>query len=320
MNKRLLCFAGGVAFAFAGTAFPQSTQTTTTVTTQKTETVRNADGTYSVIEYPADKETMVEFTPNSMMPGARGTARVMRSGSETTINVDVSGLTGDATGYNLYAVDPMGAVTMLGPLTVANGTGTLNAKTPLDKFMLFVSPESNLTNMDANTPVLLRSAVPQGMAVVPVAHSGESDGAGIRERVAATTTAETPATRVPMLGIQSFRKDTDTHMNVKFAGELTGVQARAFIKPRTDGSTWVKMRFFDMKKAQAGKRYALYAVSPTNEFVRMGQVINTGQQDEEKIEGSTALKDFGLFVTVEEADAPMPQSPGTVVGTLISVK
>src|ERR1051325_3818713 len=214
MSKRLVSIVGGIVLALttAGLALGQNTQTTGTTTTTVTgntvtQTTQNADGSWTVVEYPVGKEVMVNLMPSATLPGATGTAKIMRMANGTTINLDLSGLSGDMSNLNLYAVDPNGRVTMLGPVSVNNGTGTFSATTtaPLDRFMLVLSPESNLTTYTPTTNVLLRSAVPQGYAVVPLASHGERDGAAVGERVAATTTANTAsAYSAPLLGIPGF--------------------------------------------------------------------------------------------------------------------
>jgi hypothetical protein len=241
---------------------------------------------------------------------------VMRHGDNTSIKLNLTGLTGDATSYNLYAVDPMGQLTLLGPVTVNNGAAALTTTTPLNKFMLVLSPEANLTAFTPETKVVLRSAVPEGFAVIPLSSHGDKDGAVVGERVTATSTAgATPAYNVPMLNIPGFRQGTDTEMKINFTGALEGTRANVFITPRKDGATQIKMRFHEMKEAQGGTRYVVWAVTPDNKFEKLGQVINTGHRNEAKIDTETALKDFGLFVTVENADSTSPSGP--IVATII---
>jgi anti-sigma-K factor RskA len=117
-----------------------------------------------------------------------------------------------------------------------------------------------------------------------------------------------------MLGIPGFRRGTDTEMKINFSGEMTGARANVFLEPRKDGPTTIKMRFHELKEAPAGRVYVLWAVSPDNKFVRLGQIVNTGQRNEAQIQTETALQDFGLFITLEE-EASTPT--GTVVGTVI---
>ncbi len=317
MSKRLLCIAAGVALSLASANFVAAQErTTTTVTTQTTKTIQNADGSYTVIQYPADKEVVVDLTPGTMIPGAKGIARVMRKGDATNINLDLSNITGNTNNFNVYAVDPTGKFTLLGPVTVTNGAATQTFTTPLDKFMLVLSPEGNLTALADNTPVLFRSSVPQGFAVIPMSSHGERDGAAVGERVAAATTSgATPAYSAPLLGIPNWRQGTDTEMKIKFAGEMTGARANVSIEPRKDGATTIRMRFHELKEAPGGKRYVLWAISPDNKYHRLGQVVNTGQRNEAEIRTETALPDFGLFITTEDINDPPPT--GAIVGTVI---
>jgi hypothetical protein len=346
MSKRLLSITAGLVLSLAtasfalaqdtqtsGTTGTTSTQTTgttgtqtsgatttTTTATTVTQTTQNPDGSWTVIEYPVGKEVVVDLTPGSTIPGAKGTARVMRMANGTTINLDLNGLTTDTSGLNLYAVDAFGRSTLLGPVTLNNGVGTFSATTtaPLDRFMLVLSPDANLTNFSpttTNTNVLLRSAVPQGFAVVPLSSRGERDGAAVGERVSATTTPNTTsAYGAPLLGIPGFRRGTDTEMKINLTGAMTGSRANVYIEPRKDGPTTIKMRFHELKDAPAGQVYALWAVSPDNRYVRLGQIVNTGQRNEAQIQTETALQDFGLLITMEsEFSTPT----GTVVGTII---
>src|SRR5687767_8220922 len=57
-----------------------------------TQVVKNADGTYTVIEYPVGKEVSVTLRPSSTLTGARGAARVMRSADGTKVWLDLSGV------------------------------------------------------------------------------------------------------------------------------------------------------------------------------------------------------------------------------------
>lgn len=315
MNKRLLCLAAGTLLflASASLTFAQQPTTTTTTTTQTTA-VQNADGSWTVVEYPVGKEVIVNLTPTTSLPGAGGKAKVMRMADHTMINLDLSGITGDATSYNLYAVEPSGRVTLLGPVTANNGTATFSTTTPLNRFMLFLSPEANLATYSPTTNVVLRSAVPSGLAVVPLSSSGERDGSAVGERVSATTSGSTPAYAAPMLGIPGFRRGTDTQMKINLTGAMTGSRANVFIEPRKDGPTTIKMRFHELKDAPAGKVYAVWAISPDNKFVKLGQIVNTGQRNEAQIQTETALQDFGLFITMEDE---MSTPTGTLVGTII---
>src|SRR5258707_10263441 len=140
MSKRLIGVLGTalLLFSLAVVVFGQ-TPTTTTTTTTKTQTIQNSDGTYTIVEYPVGKETIVTLNPVGLS-GATGTATILRAADGTTIRVKLSQLPTEANAVNLYAVDATGAVTMLGPVAINNGVGTFTTTTPLSKFMLVASP------------------------------------------------------------------------------------------------------------------------------------------------------------------------------------
>ncbi|MFL6283572.1 MAG: anti-sigma factor [Pyrinomonadaceae bacterium] len=307
MSRRLLSFAGAVAlvFAAAGAAFAQDT---TTATTQTTQAVQNADGTWTVIQYPTGKEVVVDFAPGPSFSTAKGRARIVRMSDGTKIALDLSGLPADASAMNLYAVDPFGKVTMLGPVAFTNGIAQQTFTTPMDKFMLVLSPDANLTAYAPDTAYAFRSAVPQGFAVVPL-----NSPAG--ERVAATSTAgATTAYTAPMLNIPRYNRGSTSEVKVKLAGALTGSRVNFQIEPRKDGPTTVVARFHELKDAPAGQVYVLWAVSPDNKYVKLGQIVNTGGRNEAEIKSETTLADFGLLVTLEnEVSTPA----GVVVGTVM---
>lgn len=199
--------------------------------------------------------------------------------------------------YNVYAVDPAGVVTSLGTVNIENGAGVAELTTPLNQFMLVLSPDANLTAVD-NTKVALRSAIPTGFAVVPVAKTP-----GTEKRVAESV--KTTAYNAPLLGIPNLKGDTEIRM--RFTGELQGLKGKAYINPRPDGVAQIKMRFDDMKQAPKGdRRFVLWAVSPDNKIVKIGQVINTGERQEAELRGETKMSDFGLFVTMESSDVEQP--------------
>jgi len=308
MSKRI-SFLATALLILSTAAFVAAQQTQTTTTTKVTKTFQNADGTYTVIEYPVGKETIVNLNPVTI-PGGTGTATILRDDDGTRIKLNLSGLPNDLTTLNLYAVDPTGVATSLGPVDISNGVGTFTTTTPLNKFMLIASPESSLTTYDPNTKVYFRSAVPTGLAVVPYAQSGPKDGAAIGDRVAATAAPATASPySVPMLGIPNFRRGTDTHLRVKFP-EFRDARANVFIEPRHDGPATIKMRFHNLNRVPADKRIVLWAVAPDGTYNRIGQVVNTRNRNEAQIQTETALKDFGLLVTLEDKDSvPNPSGP-----------
>ena len=304
MKENLMRILAATLLALAAAAIVLG-QTTTTVT----KTVQNPDGTYTIIEYPAKKEVMINLNPVTIT-GAKGVATVIRDDDGTQIKLNLTNVPADVTALSLYAVDDSGVVTPLGPIAISNGVGTLATTTKLTKFMLVASPEAALTAYEPNTAVLFRSAVPEGFAVIPIT--------GARgEQVAAVSTAGvTPATayHVPMLNIPNYKKGDDTKIKVDFAGAMTGSRANVFITPRKDGPTEVKLRFHELKDSPADQKFILWAVSPENKFVKLGQVVNTPGRNEAEIRSETSLPDFGLLVTMENADSESPVGP--TVGTI----
>jgi len=319
--------AGALGLAMSGSALAQQPTTTpipqtptattpaTTVTqtpTTVTKTVQNPDGTFTVIEYPVGKETIVMLNPVAIKDAVPGTATILRDDTGTKIKINMTGIPKEVTTLNIFAVDPTGAVTSLGPVVIADGTGSFTATTPLNKFMLVASPET-LTTYDPNTNVLFRSAVPAGFAVIP--HTTNPVG----EKVAASTTeGATPATTytVPMLNIPGYKKGDDTKMKINFSGALTGARANVFITPRKDGPTEVRLRFHELKDAPSGQVFTLWAVSPDNKFAKLGQVVNAPGRNEAEIKSETDLKDFGLLITTEPADGTLANPTGPSIGVV----
>jgi len=334
MSKHLLSVLGAaiLTLAIAAIALAQTTTTTTTKTA-----VQNPDGTYTIIEYPAKKEVTLNLTPINVT-GAKGVATILRDDDGTRIKLNLTNVPADLTALTLYAVDEKGVVTALGPVTIANGTGTLAATTPLSKFMLVASPEPSLTAYDPNTKVLFRSAVPEGFTVIPMTSAEGEKVSAVGAPTATTgktTTTTTPGAvvsspsgttvvvpmtetkttySVPMLNIPAYKTGDDTKIKVDFSGALTGARANVFITPRKDGPTEVKMRFHELKEAPAGQKFIVWAVSPDNKFVKLGQVVNTAGRNEAEIRSETTLPDFGLVVTMESAEGEMPAGP--TVGTI----
>jgi hypothetical protein len=305
MSKNLLGVAAAAILGLASAGLAVGQTTTTTVT----KTVQNPDGTYTVIEYPAKKEVMINLNPVGIT-GAKGVATILRDDDGTRVKVNLTEVPADISALTLYAVDDSGKVTALGPVAISNGVGTLSATTPLSKFMLVAAPEPALTTYDPNTIVLFRSAVPEGYAVVPL-----NSPAG--EKVAAVSTGgATPATayHVPMLNIPAYKKGDDTKIKIDFAGALTGARANIFIEPTKGGPTKIKMRFHDLKEAPAGQSFILWAVSPDNQYVKLGQVTNAPGRNEAEIQSETTLPDFGLLVTMEGSAVESPLGP--TVGTI----
>ena len=124
------------------------------------------DDAWTVVEYPDRQEVVVELLP-ATSTDAKGTALVKRTGNEVTIHIEVSGLTGDDSPHQVYLVDSLGNATVLGTLTLIQGSAKLEGTSPLQKFMIVVSPDADITEISSETNVALRSAVPNGFRVVP---------------------------------------------------------------------------------------------------------------------------------------------------------
>lgn len=297
--RKLFNFCAVFAITLSLAVFATAQETTTTTITKK-EVVANPDGSYTVIEYPVGKEITVELTPHNLQ-GAKGWAKVMRTADGTNIALDLSGLPADSENYYVYAVDNTGAVTLLGPASIENGISKTTFTTPMSQFMLVLSPNEGISAIDTTTPVVFRSAVPTGHAVVPVVRHNS-------ENVAAASTEVASTYQVPLLSVPSFKQDNTTEISINFTGDLQGLKGKAYVNPRKDGATQIKMRFDDMKMVPKDKRFVLWASAPDGTYTKLGQVINTGERQEGEIRSETALTDFGLFVTMEEADVTTPTS------------
>ncbi len=269
-------------------------------TATATKVVKNADGSYTVIEYPVGREVIVNLSPSAALSNGKGQVKVMRADTGTKVWLEVSEMPATAKTVYAYAVDANGEVHLLGPVTVNSGSGQAEFSSDLDKFMVVLSPTADVAGFEADTPVYFRSEVPEGYSVVPTQRTAI-------DNVRAQTAAVTSAYQVPMLGVPTFG-DRTTEMNINFAGELEGLKGKAYIDTRRDGTTQIKMRFDDMKMAPKDKRFVLWAAASTGEYTKLGQVVNTGERQEAEIRSETALTDFGLFVTIEESDVTVPTS------------
>ena len=309
MSKHFMSVLGAVMLTLAIATIALAQETTTTVT----KTVQNPDGTFTVIEYPAKKEIKIQLPPVNI--AGTGMATILRDDTGTRIKLNLANIPADVSTLTLYAVDDMGKVTALGPVTIANGAGELAVTTPLSKFMLVASPEPALTAYDPTTKVVFRSAVPEGFAVIPVSSSASGEKVAAVVAPTGTTTTVTPAGAVtttytaPLLGIPNFKKGDDTKIKVDFSGALSGARANVFLTPQKEGPTEVKLRFHDLKEAPAGQKFIAWAVGPDGTFQELGQVITTGGKNEAEIKTETTMTDFGLVITMESADSPAPAGP-----------
>ena len=290
-----------LTLALSALAFAQTTTTTVT------KTVQNPDGTYTVIEYPAKKEITLTLNPVTIQ-NAKGVATILRDDDGTRIKLNLTDVPADVTALTLYAVDDKGAVTALGPVAISNGVGTFTTTTPLSKFMLVASPEGELTAYDANTKIFFRSAVPEGLAVVPVSQNPSGEKVAATTMPAGSTVAGGTYT-APLLNIPAYKKGDDTKIKVDFTGALTGARANVFVTPHKGGATDVNIRFHDLKAAAEGQSFIVWAVGADGSYQKLGQIVNTGDKNEAEIKAQTALADFGLLITMEGTVGAMPVGP-----------
>ena len=281
------CFAAMLFLGLASSSFAQNTVVT-----------KNADGTYTVIEYPVDKEVLVSLSPSATLVGSKGTAKVIRTATGTKVVFNVTGLPATGGSYYAYAIDPAGAPTLLGPLTVTDGVATASFTTPMNQFMLAVAPSETWTTY-VPTESLFTSELPSGFTVVPR-----------RTRTAAAVAVGNPAGapfayNVPLLNIPAFGED-EKKLTLKFP-EYDGLEAVLKVD-REKGTTKVMMSMENMKRAPETKRFVLWTVGPDGKYTKLGQVINNGRRDDTSIASETGLQDFGLFVTIEDTDVTVPTS------------
>ena len=151
---------------------------------------------------------------------------------------------------NLYAVT-LRAMSRARPVTVNNGTATLNTRRA-QQVHVVLSPDANLTSIAPETKVVLRSTVPEGFAVVPLASSGERDGAAAGGVAATSTSGATPLTAHRCWASRAFVA-ARTGDEDQFTGAMTAHARRLFERARRPD--YYQMRF-TMKDAPAGKVYA----------------------------------------------------------------
>jgi hypothetical protein len=306
MRKAILsALASGLLVA--GSSFAISAQDTPTTTTTTTTTVRqatqNPDGSWTVVEYPTGKEISVNFSPTTLIPGATGHATIIRNADNTTIHLDVSGINKDTSNLNLYAVDPLGTATLLGPVALDNGTATFSTTTPLNKFMLGLSPDANLTTIGPDAHVALMSGIPEGLSVIPLARRGEGPHSPVGEKVSATAAN---SYSVPMLNVPSLPRHKESEVKVNFANTDAFKRATFFVTPdfNKSGATRVKAKFHELSDVPNGSFLTLWAVGADGSFTRLGSTTNSGTPNVATIDTDTnktnvRMSDFGLFLTVE---------------------
>lgn len=322
MGRRLLASAGGITILLLCATGPTHAQDSASPT-QAAAAAQNQGAEWTVIEFPEGQEVVVDLTPTTLIPDARGIVRVTRNGEHAAVMLDVSGLDAGVSAYHLYAVTHEGRLVPLGVVPTSGGAGTFSATANLSRFMLVLSPDAGLTAVGGATPIVLRSAVPEGLAVVPRSGGAPAEEAASNAHAVAEEVASNAATAeagdaaeydVPLLGINSFRRGAETQLKSRLSGDLAATRTAVFVKPLRSGETQVKVSFNNLRESGNGARYVLWAVSPDKTFTRLGHVDRPDRKQTARIEARTALKDFGLFITAEsDAQARAPSGPAVAL-------
>src|SRR4030095_2333709 len=106
MRKSLTAVLGVTVLLVSLAAIVQAQKTQTTTVT-KVQAVQNPDGTYTIVEYPVGKETVVTLNPVGIT-GATGTATILRDAKGATIKINLTNLPAEGAALNLYAGDQKG--------------------------------------------------------------------------------------------------------------------------------------------------------------------------------------------------------------------
>ena len=83
MSKRLIAILGATMLLFTLAVVTAGQVQTTTVTKVTTQ---NPDGTYTIVEYPVGKETIVTLNPVGLV-GATGRATILRDPSGNVVEI-----------------------------------------------------------------------------------------------------------------------------------------------------------------------------------------------------------------------------------------
>lgn len=304
MSKKLVSILGAAILAFSVAALTAAQEVKTVTTTTATKVVQNADGTWTVVEYPVGKEVIVDLTPAVTLKGATGRATILRNLDGTIVKVNLTGVPADMAALNLYAVDPTGTTTLLGPLVIENGGATFATTNPLplERFMIIASTDASLATFTPEVPVLFQSAIPTGLAVVPLVRKEDDKIVATGEKVAA---AASPYA-IPMIGIPSLPTKKESEVHINFAETYRAQRATIFLTPnyKGRGATRVKAKFHELSGVADGSFLTLWAVGPDGTFTRLGSTSNSGKPnvatiDTHKNNTNVASADFGLFLTTE---------------------
>ena len=209
------------------------------------------------------------------------------------------------------------------PITNARGetVGAVTAPTATVPTAAVTAPTTAAPTVTVTTPTTAAAPTTAAPTVTVTTPTTATAPTAAAPTVTVTTpTAAVPAApaatsyQVAMLNVPAYKKGDDEKIKVDLGGAMTGSRANVFINPRKDGPTEVRVRFHELKDSPADQKFILWAVSPDNKFIKLGQVVNAPGRNEAEIKSETALKDFGLLITMESADGEAPVGP--VVGTI----
>ena len=82
----------------------------------------------------------------------------------------------------------------------------------------------------------------------------------------------------------------------------SGAKAEVSVEFTSRGTSIITLNFKKMANAPAGSKYVVWTLNPQREPVAIGELPKAGQELDVTITKELALKEFGLFVTLERAD------------------
>ena len=144
-----------------------------------------------------------------------------------------------------------------------------------------VATEPVTTAPVATAPVATAPAATAPVAAAPVVAATVTTGN-------VTTTTAVVAAYFGLHGPDArdpyFQKGDESKLKIDFTGAAEGARANVFVEPHKNGKmTSVRMHFHDMKEAPEGLAYILWAVSPDNQFQRLGSIVNVRGRNEAEI-------------------------------------
>ncbi len=199
--------------------------------------------------------------------------------------------------FTLWTYSPDGQYTKLGQIvsTGRKDSGTIESHTALTDFGLLLTVEEG----DVTVP-----SSPVFAVISPGAMAAAQ--AGPAPVTAPVVSEGSFSYNVPLLGINAFAA-SGKEFPIRFTGELAELEGKVHIN-REKGATKVKLHFEEMKEVAPNKRFTLWTYSSDGQYVKLGQIVSTGRKDSATIESHTSLTDFGLLMTVEEAEVNIPTS------------